>query len=262
MSDDAVPAITFPVMKGAEPWSCEADAPNAPGALVIHGFTGNPGSMRGLAEAFAAAGFHVEMPRLPGHGTALEEMLTTSWSDWLGEAEAAYRRLVQRASKVVVAGLSMGGTLTLRIGADHPEVSGLVCVNPATQPQAPEVLDVLRGMLESGTDVMPGIGSDIADPDSKEDAYEGTPIMPLLSLVEEGLAPLADRYPSMTMPLLLLTSPQDHVVDPAASDFLASTYGGPVERVTLERSYHVATQDYDKELIFESAVAFARRVTS
>ena len=67
----------------------------------------------------------------------------------------------------------------------------------------------------------------------------------------------------MRIPLLLLTSPQDHVLDPAQhSDFLASTYGGPVERVALERSYHVATQDYDKDLIFSSAVAFAQRVTA
>jgi carboxylesterase len=257
MSDTA-----FPIMPGAEPWSYEHDATDAPGALVIHGFTGNPGSMRGLAEAFAQAGFHVEMPRLPGHGTSIDEMLTTSWANWLGEAEAAYQRLVHRANKVVVAGLSMGGSLTLRMGADHPEIAGLVCVNPATQPQAPEVVEMLRGMLESGTDVMPGIGSDIADPESKEDAYGGTPLMPLLSLVEEGLAPLADRYPSMTMPLLLLTSPQDHVVEPAQSDFLASTYGGPVERVTLARSYHVATQDYDKDLIFEKSVEFATRVAA
>jgi carboxylesterase len=64
------------------------------------------------------------------------------------------------------------------------------------------------------------------------------------------------------MPLLLMNSPQDHVVDPAQAEFLASTYGGPVERVTLERSYHVATQDYDRDLISERAVAFARRVTS
>ena len=108
---------------------------------------------------------------------------------------------------------------------------------------------------------MPGIGSDIADPDAKEDAYEGTPLAPLLSLADEGLAPLPAEYPSMTMPLLLLTSPQDHVVDPAQSDFLAGAYGGPVERVSLTRSYHVATQDYDKDLIFDSAVAFAQRVT-
>ena len=55
----------------------------------------------------------------------------------------------------------------------------------------------------------------------------------------------------MRMPLLLLNSPQDHVVEPAQAEYLAEQYGGPVERITLERSYHVATQDYDKELIFE-----------
>src|SRR5436190_16021026 len=136
----------FPIMPGAEPWSFDHDSTDAPGALVLHGFTGNPGSMRLLAEAFSKAGFHVEMPRLPGHGTAVEEMLTTSWADWHGEAEAAYQRLIQRANRVVVAGLSMGGTLTLRLGADHPEISGLVCVNPATQVPA-DMIDAVRAMV-------------------------------------------------------------------------------------------------------------------
>ena len=64
----------------------------------------------------------------------------------------------------------------------------------------------------------------------------------------------------MRQPLLLLNSPQDHVVEPVQGDFLAANYGGPVQRILLERSYHVATQDFDKELIFESTVAFAGRV--
>ena len=245
---------------GAEPWSHTGDGPH--GALVIHGFTGNPGSMRGLAEAFAAAGFHVEMPLLPGHGTVVDEMVPTRWADWAEAAEAAYQAIAARADKVVVAGLSMGGALTLRVGADHPEVAGLVCVNPATQPQPAEVLEMLHGMLDGGTELMPAIGSDIADPDVHESAYEATPLRALLSLVEDGLAPLAKEYPGMRPPLLLLNSPQDHVVDPAQAEYLADNYGGPLERVTLERSYHVATQDYDKDLIFESAVAFARRVTA
>ena len=42
-------------------------------------------------------------------------------------------------------------------------------------------------MADGGTDVMPGIGSDIADPDAKESAYEGTPLAPLLSLLTDGL---------------------------------------------------------------------------
>src|SRR5512134_2078765 len=133
--------MTPPLLPGAEPWSHDG---GPAGALCLHGFTGNPTSMRGVAEAFAGAGFSVELPRLPGHGTTVEDMLTTSWDDWTGEVEAAYQRLAARTDRVVVSGLSMGGSLTLWTGQRHPEVAGLVCINPATQPFAPEALDMVR----------------------------------------------------------------------------------------------------------------------
>ena len=252
--------MTAPTIPGAEPLSHigSGDA----GALVLHGFTGNPGSMRGLAEACVAAGFHVEMPQLAGHGTAMEDMIPTRWADWSGDAEAAYQRLAARASKIVVLGLSMGGSLTLWVGSRHPEVKGLVCVNPATQPQAPEVIEMLKGMVDSGQEVMDGIGSDIADPAVHETAYPGTPLAALHSFQTDGLVPLSQQYGSMKMPLLLFTSVQDHVVSPSDSTALVAAYGGNVEHVMLERSYHVATQDYDKDIIFSGAVEFVRRVTA
>jgi len=250
--------MTEQILPGAEPWSADG---GPAGALCIHGFTGNPGSMRGVAEAFAAAGFAVELPRLPGHGTTVEEMKQTDWTDWTGEVEAAYQRLAARTEKIVVAGLSMGGSLTLWTALAHPEVSGIVCINPATQPQPPELMEMMHGMVKEGVDHMPGIGADIADPDATESAYDETPLKPLLSLVEDGLAPMSGRYGEITCPLLLLTSPQDHVVDPGNGNFLAEAFGGPVERISLERSYHVATLDYDKDLINDAAVAFGRKVT-
>ncbi len=252
--------MTEPIMAGAEAWSHMADGDR--GALVLHGFTGNPSSMRLLAEAFAAAGYHVELPRLPGHGTSVDDMLTTSWADWIAETEAAYQRLAARTRAVVVAGLSMGGALTLWIGGRHPDIAGLICINPATQPQPVEVTDMFAAMLADGTAVMPGIGSDIADPDAHESAYEGTPIAGLLSLMLDGLATIAPTYEALRMPLLLMNSPQDHVVEPAQAEFLATHYGGPLERLSLDRSFHVATQDYDKELICTESVAFADRLTA
>ena len=252
--------MTAPVLPGAEPWS--ATGTESVGALCIHGFTGNPSSMRGVAEAFAAAGFHVELPRLPGHGTVVDDMIGARWDDWVAEAEAAYQRLAARVERVVVAGLSMGGTLSLRIAADHPEVAGLVLVNPAAQPFAVEVIELVQGMVADGQELMPGIGSDIADPDATESAYEGTPLRALLSFAVDGIEPVSRQYPSMSMPLLLITSRNDHVVDPASSDFLAEQYGGPVQRILLDRSYHVATQDYDRELIFTEAVSFAQKLLS
>jgi carboxylesterase len=252
--------MTSPIIAGAEPWSHVGDG--AHGAVVLHGFTGNPASMRALAESLAANGFHVELPLLPGHGTVVDDMLPTRWADWAGEAEAAYQRLRQRAENVVVVGLSMGGALTLRLGADHAEIAGLVCINPVTQPQTADIVDMLRGLADGGTDVLPGIGSDIADPDAHESAYEGTPIEPLLSMLLDGVEPLSKEYSTIRAPLLLMNSPQDHVVEPVHAEFLADNYGGPVERITLERSYHVATQDYDKDVIAVATCEFATRVVS
>jgi carboxylesterase len=231
------------------------------GVLVLHGFTGNPSSMRIQADALAALGYHVELPRLPGHGTTVEDMLTTSWADWSGEVEAAYQRLAARTDSIVAMGLSMGGALTLWIGLQHPEIKGLVVVNPAVAPQEPEVVAMLDEMIAEGNELMPGIGSDIADPDVVEIAYEGTPLVPLLSLNNDGLAPMADRYGELKMPILMYTSKHDHVVDPSTSGHLVSTAGGHVDHVWLERSYHVATQDYDRDTITEGAAVFVARVT-
>jgi carboxylesterase len=246
------------LMPGADPWSVDG---GPAGALCIHGFTGNPTSMRPVAKAFAAAGFAVELPLLPGHGTSVDDMITTGWADWTAAAEAAYQRLAARCERVVVSGLSMGGSLTLWLATRHPELAGIVCINPAVRPQPPEVVEMVHAMLAGGEDRAPGIGSDIADPDAVESAYDQTPLLPLLSMTE-GLDALQPELARISCPLLLLSSPNDHVVDPGDSDFLAAAVSGPVERVALERSYHVATLDYDGPFICEQAVAFARKVTA
>lgn len=251
------------VMAGCEPFTHVGNG--SVGVLVIHGFTGNPSSMTPQAHAMADAGFHVEQPRLPGHGTTVEDMMTTDWSDWSAAASAAFDTLAERADKIVVMGLSMGGTLTLWTGLQRlsdPSLVGLICVNPATRPQGDDVVEMVTDLLEDGTTVIPGIGSDIADPDVVESAYEGTPIQPLLSLVNDGVRPITDRFGELTVPLLLFSSTDDHVVSPEDSAHLAATYGGDVDLVTLTDSYHVATLDFARELINERSTAFVAAVTA
>lgn len=216
--------------------------------------------MRGLATAFAAAGFHVELPRLAGHGTSVEDMLPTRWADWVASVEAAWQTLAERTDRIAVAGLSLGGSLALHTALAHPEAAALVLINPATQQQAADVVAMLDELLADGMTVVPGIGSDIAKPDVVEVAYEGTPVAPLLSANNDGWAAIEGRYGELTMPLLLFTSRQDHVVDPVQSEHLAATYGGAVDHRWLDRSYHVATQDFDADDIEAAAVAFIGEV--
>lgn len=246
------------VMAGAEPFSA-AGGPH--GVLVVHGFTATPQSLRGLAEAFAGAGFTVELPLLPGHGTSLDDMIETRWEDWSSAAELAFTELESRCERIFVAGMSMGGAVAAWLAARHPDVAGLVVVNPAVEPGGDAFVDILRAMLDQGSPVMPAIASDIADPDQKEVAYDGTPVAPLLSFVE-AQAVLAPLLADIRCPTLIFTSRNDHVVPPNNSDYLADHVGGPVERVTLERSFHVATLDYERDLIESRAVEFARNLTA
>ncbi len=245
------------IIPGAEPFTADG---GPTGVLVLHGFTGNPSSMRPLAEALAAAGHTVELPRLPGHGTTVEDMLTTSWADWSGAAESALRDLSARTERVVVAGLSMGGSLTCWLATRHPELAGIICINPAVAPRA-DMLEVVNAMVASGETLMDGIGSDVADPDVVESAYTQTPLPPLVSMFEVAEEIVADLG-RITCPLLLFTSPQDHVVPPTDSDLLAAAVSGPVERVSCDRSYHVATIDYDRDLIIGRSLDFIDGVTA
>jgi carboxylesterase len=212
-----------------------------------------------VADALAGAGLAVSAPLLPGHGTAMDDMLTTVWDDWYGAAEAAYVDLAGRVDKVVVVGLSMGGTLAVALAADHPEAPGVAVINPYVDPPAESFRDLLHGLLDQGITVAPGAGSDIAEPTEEHLSYDGTPLRPLLSLCE-ALDRLGPRLPDLACPLLIMTSRADHVVPPVSSDVLAEAVSGPVERVWLERSFHMATLDADRDEVERRTVEFAGKV--
>jgi carboxylesterase len=247
------------IMPDAEPYSSRGDRR---GALVIHGFTGCPQSMRPLAEAFAAVGFTVELPRLPGHGTTPEDMAKYRWADWTAAVEAAYQDLAKRTSKIVVAGLSMGGSLTLWLAEQHPEIAGIVVINPVVESDdfGPFV-EGAAALLAGGQKFMPGVAGDIADPDSKELGYDRIPNVTIKPLID-GVSAVKRGLNAIKCPALILHSLQDHIVPPGSTNILKERLKGSVEYIALEKSYHVATIDFDRVEINRRAVAFGEAVAS
>lgn len=207
-----------------------------------------------VAEALAADGHTVEVPLLPGHGTSVEDMTKTTWDDWSSHVEAAYQDLASRTERIAVTGLSMGGTLTLWLAARHPEIAAIIPINPAGRPD-PESSAGVQAFIDSGAEVMDGIGSDIAAEGVVEVAYELTPLRPLMSLFD-AVDELQSDLGAINQPTLLITSRQDHVVPAEVSDHIALRLGGEPERLWLEESYHVATLDHDRERIIEATRAF------
>ena len=235
----------------AQPFHADGDRV---GVLFCHGFTGSPWSLLEWAQATASAGHQVALPRLPGHGTSWQELNVTGWRDWYGAAERAFLELRSTSEVVFVAGLSMGCALALRLAEKHPgQVAGLVLVNPAVMgyPKmgAVPVLHHFRASAKS-------IGSDIAEPGVQELAYERTPLKAAHSMMRMWVDVRA-CLDLVSCPLLVFRSAVDHVVPAASTAFVLSHVSSDeiTERV-LERSYHVATMDRDKEQIFTESLQF------
>ncbi|MFI5035152.1 MAG: alpha/beta hydrolase [Acidimicrobiales bacterium] len=249
--------MSYDVLPGCEPFSA---AGGARGVLVLHGFTGNPSSMRPLAERFAAAGFTVDLPRLRGHGTAVEDALTARWSDWSGAALAAYDALAARCEKVAVVGLSMGGALTAYVAEHRPEVAACVFINPLLKPQPPEVLKLIDDALAGGMTVFDkGDDSAVKKTGVDENAYSAWPLPALKSLMD-NLPAVGAALGTIRAPSLVLSSREDHTVPAENSLDLVAALAGPVEHLWLENSDHVATIDNDQELVETTALSFVERI--
>jgi len=242
------------LLPGAEPFSC---AGGAVGVLLCHGFTGSPHSLRPWGEYLAAHGLTVSVPLLPGHGTTWQDMAGTTAADWYAAAERALAGLCAQCSEVFVMGLSMGGCLALRLAECHgPDVSGLVLVNPSLAPDTRLFLlaPVLKYVLPS----LSGVGSDIKKPGVAELSYDRVPVRAAASLPQIWRQTTRDLA-TVTQPVLVYRSSEDHVVGPASMRALEGGLNpGLLTIRTCSDSYHVATMDNDAQGIFTGSLQFVR----
>jgi carboxylesterase len=232
--------------------------------LLCHGFTGDPRSTRPLARHLDDAGFAVVALRLPGHGTSVRDLAGTRYADWVRHVEDVTDELLARCDAVVLLGLGSGGTLVLDV-AGRRDVVGVVTVN-APVLDRDHALARLPPLLRHVVPAVPrGLvgrpAGDVARPGVGEHAERRVPARAAHSL-ERAIPRVRAQLGRVTAPALVAWSPQDHTVAPDnAAAILAGLASDDVTEVVLERSYHVATLDWDAELLADAVVAFVARVS-
>lgn len=136
-------------------WELEPEVPRG-AAVLVHGLSDSPYSMRALAELLHEQGFHVVVLRLPGHGIVPAGLLDVSWRDWFAALDLAVRHAAERAGPdgpLYLVGFSTGAALsTLHAvrGLEDPSLPRarrLVLLSPAIAiPSAARLTRVLAGL--------------------------------------------------------------------------------------------------------------------
>ena len=252
---------------GAEPWSARGSGPRAAvGVVVVHGFTANALSTRPLGQRLAAAGYSVEVPLLPGHGTSARDLARTRYSDWYGTAALAVETLARGCDHVIVVGHSMGGTIALDLAASGTDrLAGVVTINALVLGRD-ELLARLAPYLQHVVPFVPRDAAgmptdDIAKPGVSEESYRWVSARAAQSLIEQ-LPRVRSALASVTCPALVVVSSEDHTVDPRNSAAIVEGLGSSqVETLRCERSYHAPLLDYDATLVEGEVLRFVASVT-
>lgn len=242
-------------------WSATGSGKNARiGVLLIHGFTGSPAAMRPWAEFLLSKGYAVRVPLLPGHGTKPEDLNNVKWREWPAKVQSELEELFKSCNQVFIVGLSMGGGTTLYVaGENNHRLSGIILVNPMIHvPFTPAPMAYLLSRFQK---FRKSVGNDIKRPGISEHGYDALPtrgiyqLLILLKITRKNLN-------KITVPIQLFHSVDDHTLPVSNTEIvMAGLASVNKSRIELVNSYHVATLDYDQELIFTNSLTFIEGLT-
>lgn len=234
------------------------------GILLVHGFTGAPKEMRWMGEYLNREhGFTCLGVRLAGHATRPEDMIRSSHADWLLSVEEGYHLLSGAAERIVLAGLSMGGVLSLTMAAQLPVAGVIAMATPYGLPQ-----DWRLDYTEWLSKLQPYLPKSNDPPDTgwfDKQAWEGHisyPKNPLRSIGElkKLLEVMRAALPNVTAPTLLAYSKDDIYLPLGSENSMNYIYdhigAARKEKLLISGSGHVLTRDAQRETVFNAAAEF------
>lgn len=254
------------IIPTAEPFFFLGDS-SKPACLLIHGFTGAPKEMRWMGEYLHQRGYTCLGIRLAGHATCIDDMVRSRWTDWTASVEDGYHLLRGVSDNIFLAGLSMGGVLSLLMST-RLKVKGLISMSaPARLPSDYPLwlLELISLFVKYQPKTADKPGSGWFDQTAWQDhvSYAQNPVRSAAELKRVILAMRA-ALPKVNVPVLLMHSKEETYVLPENMDTIYSELVNASDKtkLALTGSGHVLTRDASREQAFQAAVEFIQRVSA
>ncbi len=232
--------------------------------LILHGFTGHPGDMDYLGRALnEQLDMTVSIPRLSGHGTNAADFRSTGAKDWLRAAIDSYLDLRIKFDKIIVAGLSMGGLLSLQIASGFP-LKKMVLIAPAlyaTDKKLPitHLLKIFNLKMEQDSYQESLDNSETEEERLLTEDYYRYHYSNQSAELHKLMLGTRKIISNIKVPSLIIASKEDKIVPLKAAEEIYDQLNGPVKLEVFENSPHVINDGSERELCAEKIIDFIRK---
>ncbi len=260
--------------------------PSQATVLLIHGLTGTPNEMKGLANFFYRRGYSILCPRLALHGEPLHILKRAKWQEFYRSVKEALLR-IPSDQKIFVAGLSMGALLALLLAEEFPErISGVPGLSPTlfydgwNIPWTHCLLPLayytpIRHFAYFKEEPPYGIKNkhiqdkihqyykDASLADIAKAGQYGYPYFPVTLLCELRLLirELMKKMSRIRIPVQLIQASEDDMTSVKNSQFIYDHIASAQkEIVLLHDSYHVITADQERKTVAQKMNEFFCRI--
>jgi esterase/lipase len=228
--------------------------------ILLHGYMGSPFDFKMLAIRLRDAGFRVVIPAIPGQNRKTSvykrgEFTPKFYQDWL--AQIVKQETERFGQKPYLLGFSMGGALATVVSAENT-VAKLVLLAPFyALPHANNLVEKIAGWVSWVLPVVPKLSkARINDAKGYAEYIPGSLLVSLDAFVQLHHMAVAaqEKVARITVPVLILASPNDQVASFAKTQELAATPN--IQLRQFPRSNHVLLYDYDREPICQAILQF------
>ncbi|MHA6259963.1 alpha/beta hydrolase [Sporosarcina sp. CAU 1771] len=222
--------------------------------LLLHGFTGTSADVRMLGRFLEKKGYTSLAPHYKGHGVPPEELIVTGPDDWWKDVISGYNKLIEAGyDEIAVAGLSLGGVYSLKLGYNKP-LKGIVTM---CAPMSMRTTDIMyKGVIDYATEYK---RSERKDDETIEREIEALrqQSMPSLEEFHDFISGVRKNIENIYAPVFVTQGSKDDVIDVNSANVIYESVESPIKQMKwYEESGHVITLGPEKEQLYEDVFNF------
>ena len=222
--------------------------------LLLHGFTGNSADVRMMGRYLDSKGYTCHAPQYKGHGVPPEELVHTGPNDWWQDVIEGYEFLKNKGhQEIAVAGLSLGGLFSLKLGYTVP-IKGIVPMCAPMHIKSEKVM--YEGILRYAREYKRLEGKSAEEIEQEMVNFEKTP-MTTLNAMQNLIADVRENIEMVYTPTFVVQARYDEMINPDSANIIFNRVETDSKKLKwYEESGHVITLGKEREQLHEDVYQF------